>query len=162
MPQAPELRLARRLAPADGASAGPLALAESCTGGLIAARVTAVAGSSAYFDRGWVTYSNRAKTECLGVDAALIAREGAVSRAVAEAMLEGVFAHSPARLGAAVTGIAGPDGGTPDKPVGTVWIAWGTPARRRSELLTLSGDRDGVRGAAADAVLERLIEAAGW
>ena len=101
-----------------------MATAESCTGGLIAAACTAVAGSSDWFERGFVTYSNEAKTELLGVDAALIAAHGAVSEPVARAMAEGALARSPRRLAVAVTGIAGPGGAVPGKPVGTVWLAW--------------------------------------
>jgi nicotinamide-nucleotide amidase len=97
--------------------------AESCTGGLVAAVLTEVAGSSVVLDRGFVTYSNDAKTELLGVPAALIARDGAVSESVARAMAEGALAHSPAELAVAVTGIAGPGGGTADKPVGLVHFA---------------------------------------
>ena len=97
-----------------------LATAESCTGGLIAAACTAVAGSSDWFERGFVTYSNAAKTEAIGVDAALIAAHGAVSEEVALAMARGALAHSQADLAVAVTGIAGPGGATPGKPVGTV------------------------------------------
>jgi nicotinamide-nucleotide amidase len=157
--RSPQQRLAELLAKGDR---GLLAIAESCTGGLVAERITAIAGSSAYFDRGWVVYSNLAKRELLGVDERLLEREGAVSRACAEALLEGIFARSPARLGAAVTGIAGPDGGTTQKPVGTVWIAWGTPERRRSELLSLRGTRGEIRSEAADKILLRLCEAALW
>ncbi|MCC2113974.1 MAG: CinA family protein [Hyphomicrobiales bacterium] len=100
-----------------------LATAESCTGGLIAATVTAVAGSSDVFERGFVTYSNEAKTELLGVPAALIAEHGAVSAPVAREMAVGALTHSNADVAVAVTGIAGPGGGTPDKPVGTVHLA---------------------------------------
>lgn len=100
-----------------------IATAESCTGGLIAGTLTEVPGSSAVFERGFVTYANEAKTELLGVPADLIARAGAVSEDVAVAMAEGALAHSPADLAIAVTGIAGPGGGTPAKPVGLVHIA---------------------------------------
>lgn len=138
-----------------------LALAESCTGGLIAARVTSVPGSSAYFDRGVVVYSNRAKIDLLGVDPGVLEKFGAVSRETAEGMVNGLFDRTPASLGAAVTGIAGPDGGTPEKPVGTVWIAWGTRGSVRSELLALSGDRTAVRERAVEIVLKKLCETAG-
>lgn len=148
----PEERLARALT----VGGGPLAVAESCTGGLVAQRITDLPGSSAYFDRGFVVYANRAKVEVLGVDEGLIDAEGAVSEACARAMLQGLFERSPARLGAAVTGIAGPSGGSPEKPVGTVWIAWGSPDDRRAERLWFPGSRDEVRRAAAEAVLERL------
>jgi nicotinamide-nucleotide amidase len=107
------------------AEAMTLATAESCTGGLIASTLTEIPGSSAVVDRGFVTYSNEAKTEMLGVPEALIAEHGAVSEPVARAMIAGVFAVSPVRLAVAVTGIAGPDGGSPAKPVGRVHIAAG-------------------------------------
>ena len=123
-----------------------VATAESCTGGLIAAALTAVAGSSDVVDRGFVTYSNAAKTELLGVPAALIEAHGAVSEAVARAMAEGAVARSPAALAVSVTGVAGPGGGTPGKPVGLVWFGL---ARRGAATLTESrvfpGDRAAVR-----------------
>jgi nicotinamide-nucleotide amidase len=134
-----------------------LATAESCTGGLIAAACTAVAGSSDWFDRGFVTYSNAAKTELLGVDAALIQAHGAVSAVVACAMAEGALAHSKADIAVAVTGIAGPGGAVPGKPVGTVWFAL---ARRgettAAELLQLGGDRTAVREQTVAHALSRL------
>jgi nicotinamide-nucleotide amidase len=123
-----------------------LVTAESCTGGLIAAACTSVAGSSDWFDRGFVTYSNAAKTEMLHVPAALIANHGAVSEEVALAMAQGALAMSSAHLAVAVTGIAGPGGGSPDKPVGTVWIATaraGTPGQ--AQCFLFSGDRSSVR-----------------
>ena len=109
-----------------------IATAESCTGGLIAASLAAVPGASAALERGFVTYSNEAKIEMLGVPAALIAQHGAVSKPVALAMADGALAHSPADMAVAVTGIAGPDGGTPEKPVGLVHIA---AARRGGGVL---------------------------
>ncbi|MFZ4550318.1 MAG: CinA family protein [Aquabacterium sp.] len=125
-----------------------VATAESCTGGLIAATCTELSGSSQWFERGFVTYSNEAKTELLGVPAALIAEHGAVSQAVAQAMAVGALTHSHADIAVAVTGVAGPTGGTPDKPVGTVWLAW---AQRsgvvHAECLHLSGDRAAIRQA---------------
>ncbi len=136
-----------------------IAAAESCTGGLIAATCTTLAGSSDWFERGFVTYSNEAKTEQLGVDPALIAAQGAVSQAVAEAMVSGALAHSAADLAVAVTGIAGPGGAVPGKPVGTVWFAL---ARRgtapKSERLQLDGDRAAVRSQTVEIALERLLE----
>lgn len=123
-----------------------LTAAESCTGGWVAKVVTDVPGSSAWFWGSVVTYSNAAKQRLLGVSAATLARHGAVSRACAHEMVGGALAHSDADVAIAVTGIAGPDGGTPDKPVGTVWIAW---QRRggdaRAELFRFDGDRDAVR-----------------
>lgn len=138
-----------------------IATAESCTGGLIAAACTAVAGSSDWFERGFVTYSNEAKTELLGVEATLIERVGAVSAEVARAMAEGSLRHSPADLAVAVTGIAGPGGATPGKPVGTVWLAIarrGEPAV--AELLQLQGDRAAVRAQTVGAALQGLHQAA--
>ena len=138
-----------------------IATAESCTGGLIAAACTSVAGSSNWFERGFVTYSNEAKTELLGVAATLIATRGAVSDEVARAMAEGALARSHAQIAVAVTGIAGPDGGSPGKPVGTVWMAIAASgAATRSELLQLSGDRRAIRGKTVQAALARLLEAA--
>jgi len=137
-----------------------LAAAESCTGGLIAAACTAVAGSSDWFERGFVTYSNEAKTEQLGVDAALIAAHGAVSEAVARAMAAGALQHSHAQLAVAVTGIAGPGGAVPGKPVGTVWLAWGTVQGVQAERLQLGGDRTAVREVTVEQALRRLLEAA--
>ena len=134
-----------------------IATAESCTGGLIAAACTAVAGSSDWFERGIVSYSNPAKIELLGVPATLIDEHGAVSAEVARAMAEGAIAHSMADLTVAVTGIAGPGGATPGKPVGTVWLALarrGEPAQ--AELLRLRGDRAAVREQTVRHALARL------
>ena len=135
-----------------------LATAESCTGGLIAAACTAVAGSSDWFERGFVTYSNAAKTEAIGVDAALIAAHGAVSEEVALAMAQGALEHSQADLAVAVTGIAGPGGATPGKPVGTVWVAL---ARRgappQADLLQLQGERAAIRAQTVEYALQRLL-----
>ena len=136
-----------------------LVTAESCTGGLIAATCTSVAGSSDWFERGFVTYSNTAKTEMLDVPAALIAQHGAVSAEVARAMAEGALVHSSADLAVAVTGIAGPAGAVPGKPVGTVWLA---VARRgaaaQAELLQLGGDRTAVREQTVVRALQRLVD----
>jgi nicotinamide-nucleotide amidase len=118
---------ARAVLAAARARGWTLATAESCTGGLVAAALTDVPGSSDVFDRGFVTYSNAAKTEALGVPAALIAEHGAVSEAVARAMAEGAARASGARLAVAVTGVAGPGGGTPAKPEGLVWFATAAP-----------------------------------
>jgi nicotinamide-nucleotide amidase len=123
-----------------------LASAESCTGGLIAAACTSLAGSSDWFERGIVSYSNAAKTQLLGVPAALMDAHGAVSAEVSRAMAEGALARSPAQLAVAVTGIAGPGGATPGKPVGTVWIAIAVRGRPTvATLLQLHGDRAAVR-----------------
>ena len=137
-----------------------LATAESCTGGLIAAACTALAGSSDWFERGFVTYSNAAKTEMLGVDPALIARVGAVSEEVARAMAEGALARSPADWAVAVTGIAGPGGAVPGKPVGTVWLALaGGSGPTTAERLQLGGDRAAVREQTVTHTFDRLIAA---
>jgi nicotinamide-nucleotide amidase len=135
-----------------------LATAESCTGGMIAAACTNLPGSSDWFERGFVTYSNEAKTESLGVDAALIAQHGAVSEIVARAMAFGAVRQSHASVSVAVTGIAGPTGGTPDKPVGTVWFAWQVDGRLSSEMKRFDGDRAAVRRLTVDHALRRLVE----
>lgn len=134
-----------------------LATAESCTGGMIAAACTDRAGSSQWFERGFVTYSNAAKTEQLGVDASLIAQHGAVSEPVARAMAQGALARSAAQVAVAVTGVAGPGGGSADKPVGTVWLAWATPAGLSSEVKHFAGDRAAVRAATAQYALQHLL-----
>jgi nicotinamide-nucleotide amidase len=136
-----------------------LAAAESCTGGLIAAACTTLPGSSDWFERGFVTYSNAAKCEQLGVDAGLIAAHGAVSAEVACAMAAGALSHSPADIAVAVTGIAGPGGAAPGKPVGTVWLALmqrgGVPVVER---LQLAGDRASVRAQTVVVALQHLHE----
>ncbi len=134
-----------------------LATAESCTGGMISAACTDLAGSSNWFERGFVTYSDAAKTELLGVDAALIARHGAVSEEVARAMVQGAIAHSKAQAAVAVTGVAGPTGGSAAKPVGTVWFGWATPAGIVSEMRRFDGDRARVRQATVQHALQRLV-----
>lgn len=142
-----------------------LATAESCTGGLIAAACTSIAGSSDWFERGVVTYSNDAKIELLGVPAALIAQHGAVSEAVARAMAEGALVRSTAQRAVAVTGIAGPGGATPGKPVGTVWLAVACAdgdgrragASTHATLLQLAGDRAAVRHQTVTHALQALL-----
>jgi len=135
------------------------ATAESCTGGLIAGAITDVAGSSGWFDRGFVTYSNAAKAELLGVRAETLAAHGAVSEATAAEMAAGALERSRAELAVAVTGIAGPDGGTPAKPVGTVCFAW---ARRGAAAETathrFAGDRAAVREATVRVALQGLLD----
>jgi nicotinamide-nucleotide amidase len=138
-----------------------MASAESCTGGLIAAACTSVAGSSDWFERGFVTYSNEAKTALLGVPPALIAQHGAVSEAVARAMAAGALQHAPVQLAVAVTGIAGPGGGSPAKPVGTVWLAWGTAGAVQAERLQLQGDRSAVRRQTVEQAFRRLGQTLG-
>lgn len=136
-----------------------LATAESCTGGWVARVVTSVPGSSEWFDRGFVTYSNAAKTEMLGVSADLLTRYGAVSEPTVRAMAQGALDHSSAQVAVAVTGVAGPSGGAPNKPVGTVWFGWarqGRPvhvARRQ-----LEGDRETVRRRSVAIALEELLK----
>ena len=139
-----------------------LATAESCTSGMLAAACTDRAGSSDWFERGFVTYSNAAKTDMLGVEAGLIAVYGAVSAEVAAAMATGALAHSAAHWSVAVTGIAGPGGATPGKPVGTVWMAIGRRgASAAAELLQLSGDRASIRAQTVRHALQRLVEEIG-
>ena len=133
-----------------------LATAESCTGGLIAGACTALAGSSQWFERGFVSYSNAAKSELLGVPAALIAAHGAVSEPVARAMAEGAVAHAHAQASLAVTGVAGPSGGTPDKPVGLVWFGWRVATQTFSECRHFPGDRAAVRALTVQHALQRL------
>jgi len=122
-----------------------LCTAESCTGGLIAAACTDLAGSSDWFERGIVSYSNAAKCELLGVPADTIAAHGAVSSAVAEAMARGALSHSHAQVALAVTGVAGPSGGSVDKPVGTVWFGWALPGAAWTARQRFDGDRHAVR-----------------
>lgn len=150
--------LAARVAEALLHSGEWLAAAESCTGGWVAQALTAIAGSSAWFDRGFVTYSNEAKQELLAVPETTLARHGAVSEQTARAMAQGVLRHSRADWALAITGIAGPTGGSPDKPVGTVCFAW---ARREGgcEAVTahFPGDRAAVRARAVAFALEGLL-----
>jgi nicotinamide-nucleotide amidase len=133
-----------------------LALAESCTGGMLAARLTQVAGASGFLERGFVSYSNRAKVECLGVDAALLEREGAVSEAVAQAMAAGARRSAGADIGVAITGIAGPSGATAEKPLGLTYIALDGAAGTRVRRAQFVGDRQRVRDQATQAALEML------
>lgn len=133
-----------------------MASAESCTGGLIAAACTDLSGSSEWFERGFVTYSNEAKTELLSVDPQQLAAHGAVSEVVARAMAHGATRHSHAQVSVAVTGIAGPTGGSADKPVGTVWFGFMVDGRLSSEVRHFPGDRAAVRAATAQHALQRL------
>ncbi|UCU98896.1 CinA family protein [Acidovorax radicis] len=134
-----------------------LATAESCTGGMIAAACTDLSGASDWFERGFVTYSNAAKTDMLGMPAALIEQDGAVSEAVARAMADGALAHSRAQVSLAVTGVAGPTGGSDAKPVGTVWFAWCVNGETHSEMQHFAGDRAAVRAATVRYALQRLL-----
>ena len=135
-----------------------LATAESCTGGMMAAACTDLAGSSAWFERGFVSYSNAAKSQMLGVDAALIEQYGAVSEPVARAMAFGAIRHSAAQVSVAVTGVAGPTGGSAAKPVGTVWFGFSVAGQLLSEQRCFSGDRAAVRLATVQHAFKRLIE----
>ncbi len=152
-------RLAERVAQVLRTQGGMLATAESCTGGWIAKLVTDIDGSSAWFQGGAVTYSNALKQALLGVTATTLEHHGAVSRECALEMVAGALARLDATIAVAVTGIAGPSGGTPDKPVGTVWIAW----QRRGgqalvEVFHFDGDRDAVRRQTVARALEGVQE----
>jgi nicotinamide-nucleotide amidase len=138
-----------------------LATAESCTGGWVAQCLTSIAGSSAWFERGFVTYSDRAKQEMLGVEADTLALHGAVSTATAAAMASGALRHSHGDWALAVTGVAGPGGGSPEKPVGTVCFAWAGPAGRvDSETCRFLGDREAIRVQSVGHALSGLRERA--
>jgi len=150
--------LAVRLGQAALARRIRIATAESCTGGLVAGAITAVSGSSDWFDRGFVTYSNAAKVDQLGVSEALLDRFGAVSNEVASAMADGALRASRADWAVAVTGVAGPTGGTAAKPVGTVCFAWAGPAGTASERRLLGGDRAGIRRDSVVIALEGLLD----
>ena len=136
-----------------------LATAESCTGGMVAAALTDIAGSSAVVERGFVTYTNRAKSQLLGVDPALIEAHGAVSKEVAEAMARGALAHSATHVAVSVTGIAGPDGGSAEKPVGLVWFGLAVEgAPTTTDHVVFKGDRAAVRRQATEKALALLLE----
>ena len=155
-------KLAMRVARRMRAAGESLVTAESCTGGMLAKCLTDLPGSSAYFDRGWVTYSNVAKHEELRVEGRLLARYGAVSEEVALAMVRGAFKQSHAQHAVAVTGITGPAGGSARKPIGTVWIGWGYRNHGRIRVhatrFNFRGGRDAVRRQAVRAALEGLTE----
>lgn len=157
--------LVRALAEALRAARWRIATAESCTGGLIAAACTELSGSSDWFERGIVSYSNRAKQDLLGVPGDCIAAHGAVSEPVARAMVEGVLRSSGVELAVAVTGVAGPTGGSTEKPVGTVWLAFGERRadgafETSAERHRFDGDRAQVREAAVQRALQGLLERA--
>ena len=142
------------------AQGATLAVAESCTGGLLGAALTGVAGASAFFTGGVVAYANAEKVRALGVDAGLLAAHGAVSREVAEAMASGCRERLGVTYALSVTGIAGPGGGTPVKPVGTVWLGLATPAGVTARRLSLTGlNREGVREGSVDAAMGMLLDA---
>ena len=134
-----------------------LATAESCTGGWIAQRITAVPGSSGWFDRAFVTYSDAAKREMLGVPGTLVEQHGAVSEPVVLAMAAGALDRSRARVAVSVSGVAGPGGGSEAKPVGTVWIAWQHPGGTRARHFLYAGDRARIRRQATDDALEGIL-----
>lgn len=137
--------LSTRVGRALAAKGWRLATAESCTGGGIAYAITEIAGSSEWFDRGFVTYSNAAKTSMLGIPEEMLARFGAVSEEIAAAMAEGALAHSKAHVALSTTGIAGPGGAVPGKPVGTVCFGWSVNGKTSVERLVFPGDRQAVR-----------------
>jgi len=141
------------------ANAFMLVTAESCTGGGVAQAVTEIAGSSAWFERGYVTYSNLSKQQLLGVRESTLAQHGAVSEVVVREMVEGALGNSCAQLALAVSGIAGPDGGTPEKPVGTVWFAWGVSGNTCTTALhNFSGSRADIRTQAVQVSLRGIID----
>jgi nicotinamide-nucleotide amidase len=150
--------LVEQLATALKARGQFMATAESCTGGLIAGACTDLSGSSDWFERGFVTYSNAAKCEMLGVPAALIEAHGAVSEPVARAMAAGAVVNAHAHWSVAVTGIAGPTGGSAEKPVGTVWLGWATPTGVFTERQHFAGDRSTVRQATVAHALAGLLQ----
>ena len=134
-----------------------MSLAESCTGGLVCAALTELAGSSEWFERGYITYSNQAKTDCLGVPAGLIEAHGAVSEQVAKAMAEGARMNSGSNAAISITGVAGPSGGSPEKPVGTVCFGWATENQTLTKTKHFDGDRQMVRQQATEFALTELI-----
>jgi len=151
--------LARRLGVRLKGAKEILATAESCTGGWVAQVVTSAAGSSAWFDRGFVTYSNEAKQELLGVRAETLSAHGAVSEETAREMARGALERSKATVAVSVTGVAGPTGGTPEKPVGTVCFAWSRGSVVRSETRRFAGDREGIRRQSVILALEGVLRA---
>lgn len=155
----PLARLAKRVGAKLKARGMLLATAESCTGGWVAQAVTAIAGSSEWFERGFVTYSDAAKQEMLGVSAGTLARHGAVSERTAREMAAGALAHSRAQVALAITGIAGPGGGSPEKPVGTVCFAWSRKgAPPLAQTRQFRGDRESVRRQSVRAALRGLLD----
>ena len=155
-------QLAAQLGAALQAHGMMLATAESCTGGGVASAVTDIAGSSAWFDRGFITYSNQAKCDMLGVSPDTLARFGAVSEATVREMVDGALRHSQAQVALAVSGIAGPGGGTVEKPVGMVWFAWGIRnGASVARLHQLAGNRAEIRTQAVRIALQGVIELLG-
>jgi nicotinamide-nucleotide amidase len=134
-----------------------VSLAESCTGGLVCATLTELAGSSEWFERGYITYSNEAKAECLDVPPQLIELHGAVSEQVAKAMAEGARINSGSNVAISITGVAGPSGGSAEKPVGTVCFGWATENQTLTKTMHFDGDRQMIRQQAAQFALTELI-----
>ena len=135
-----------------------LTIAESCTGGAISEAITSVSGSSQWFEFGFVTYANSAKRQLLGVSEETLEQYGAVSEQVVKQMAQGAIKQSEADYAIAVSGVAGPDGGTEEKPVGTVWVCWQTPSQIWAHKLVLSGDRQAVRTEAVKNSLQQLLQ----
>lgn len=134
-----------------------LVTAESCTGGGVAQAVTRISGSSAWFDRGFVTYSNESKEEMLGVSPETLEQHGAVSEPTVREMADGALQYSRAQVALSVSGIAGPTGGTPEKPVGMVWFAWASGDNVQTACHQLSGDRDAIRAKSVQISLQGVI-----
>ena len=156
---APLKKLTQRLGERLSAQQMLVATAESCTGGWIAKVITDIAGSSGWFDRGFVTYSNQAKQEMLGVSGETLNSQGAVSEATVIEMARGALSNSRASVALSVSGIAGPGGGSPEKPVGTVWFAWARDdGKVQTRMETMVGDRDGVRRQAVVAALQGMSD----
>jgi nicotinamide-nucleotide amidase len=153
--------LAQQIVDKAGADGILIAAAESCTGGMVSGAITDVPGASAILDRGFVTYSNEAKTEMLGVCPSLITQKGAVSQAVAKSMASGCIRHSDADIAVAITGIAGPSGGSDKKPVGLVWFGLATRKGiiRTERRIFASGDRNFVRMKATETALSLILSA---
>lgn len=149
--------LARQVGEALKAQGMMLVTAESCTGGGIAQAVTRVSGSSAWFDRGFVTYSDAAKEEMLGVSPETLEQHGAVSEQTVREMAQGALQYSSAQLAVSVSGIAGPTGGTPEKPVGMVWFAWASGDSVKTACHQLSGDRDAIRAKSVSIALQGVV-----
>lgn len=135
-----------------------LTCAESCTGGWVAQVITSVPGSSQWFDRGFVTYTNLAKQQMLDVSEEILSEQGAVSESTVLAMAKGAIAHSEAQISLAISGIAGPGGGSVDKPVGTVWIAWSSPRGTHAQCYQFTGDRQTIRKQAVVTALQEILD----
>ncbi len=167
IPDDAELRsLAIALGDALHAQHQMLVTSESCTGGWVAKVLTDIPGSSAWFDRGYVTYTNQAKQDLLAVAPEILKTQGAVSQQTAEAMAHGALRHSPANFSLAITGIAGPGGATPDKPVGLVWFAWARKQENDKPIVwssqyVFAGDREAVRRQAVAVALKGMLDGVG-